>query len=385
MDFNFDEIVNRKGTHSIKWDAAPFEDVLPLWVADMDFKTAPVIAEALRERVQHGVFGYTGSPPEFYKAIINWWKKRHGFTLQNHWIIPTAGVIPALSVIIRVFAAKGDKVILQSPVYNHFYTTLKNCGCGILENKLQYSGGEYRIDFDDLERKAAAPDVKLLLISNPHNPIGRVWTAAELRRIGDICLQHNVVVISDEIHSDLVYNGFTHVPFASLGLAYSNNSITLSSPSKSFNLAGLQVGYLFTENSGFKKKLQELFTLQEMELLSPFAITALIAAYDDGEVWLETLKDYLHDNYNYLKAFIETHLPQLQLLPLQATYLVWVDCSVLGISSDTLAATLLNKQKVWVNSGTLYGGSGEGFLRINIACPRTLLAEGLNRIKEAMS
>lgn len=384
MGYNFDEIVNRKGTHSIKWDAAPSGDVLPLWVADMDFKTAPVIAEALLERVQHGVFGYTGTPPDFYTAIVNWWKKRHGFTLQNHWIIPTAGVIPALSVIIRAFTAKGDKVILQPPVYNHFYITLKNCGCGILENELQYTDGGYVVDFEGLERKAAAPDIKLLVISNPHNPAGRVWTAAELRRIGDICLKHSVVVISDEIHSDLVYNEFYHVPFASLGTAYSNNSITLSSPSKTFNLAGLQVGYLFTENDGFKKRLQQLFTLQEMELLSPFAVTALIAAYDKGEAWLEALKGYLYGNYSYLKTFIETHLPQLRVVPLQATYLAWLDCSELAMCSDTVAALLLHEQKVWVNSGTMYGSAGEGFLRINIACPRMLLAEGLNRIKDAL-
>jgi cysteine-S-conjugate beta-lyase len=385
MTFNFDEIVDRNNTSSIKWSAAPSQDILPMWVADMDFKTAPAVIEALQSRVAHGVFGYTQTPPEFYSAIINWWKRWHGFTLEKDWILPASGVIPALSAAVRALTKKGDRVLLQPPVYNHFYITLQNCGCGIVENNLVYSDGNYTIDFDDLENKAADPGVKLLIISNPHNPAGRVWTKEELQRIGDICLKNDVIVISDEIHSDLVISGFTHVPFASLGKSYSANSITLSSPTKTFNLAGLQVGYLFTENKEFKQAIQKILTLQEMELLSPFAITTLIAAYNEGEAWLEALKSYLHDNYLFLKDYIATHFPEVTVTPLQATYLVWLDCSALKKSSEEISEQLLKEHKLWINPGTMYGHVGEGFLRVNIACPRKLLNEGLDRLLQGLT
>lgn len=385
MDFNFDEIIDRKNTNSIKWDVAPANDTLPMWIADMDFKTAPAIINALQNRVAHGIFGYTQTPPEFYSAIINWWERRHGFSLKEDWILPAIGVIPALSATVRALTQKGDKILIQPPVYNHFYNTLKNCGLEIVENNLFYSDGNYTIDFDDLENKAADPELKLLIISNPHNPVGRVWTKEELQKIGDICLKNSVIVISDEIHSDLVYPGFKHTPFACLGKPYSKNSVTLSSPTKTFNLAGLQVGYLFTENRPYRHKIQKVLTILEMELLSPFAITSLIAAYDEGEGWLEALKIYLYDNYLYLKEFIATHLPQVAVLPLEATYLVWLDFSALKKSSAEITEQLLKEQKLWLNAGTMYGGAGEGFLRINIACPRILLEIGLQKIRSYTS
>lgn len=380
MDFNFDEIIDRSNTNSIKWDTAPSPEVLPMWVADMDFKTAPAIIEALQKRLKHGIFGYTQTPDEFYNAITGWWYTQHGFVVKRDWILPVSGVIPALSLIVRALAQQGDKVILQPPVYNHFYITLQNCGCKIVENDLIYADGNYTIDFVDLENKASDPEVKLMVISNPHNPAGRVWTKDELKRIGDICLKHNIFVISDEIHADLVYEGLRHIPFASLGQLYSKRSITLGSPTKTFNLAGLQVGYLFTENNDFKKRFQEMLTQQETELLSPFAITALIAAYTDGTAWLETLKIYLNDNYKYVRQYLEKHVPQLKILPLQATYLIWLDCSALEITSGAFASQLLQEHKLWVNAGTMYGTAGEGFIRINIACPRELLVQGLNRL-----
>src|SRR5690606_35046664 len=270
MDNHFDEYVDRNGTDSIKWDAAA-SDVLPMWIADMDFKTAPAIQAALEKRVAHGVFGYTLTPDRFFDAIIGWWKKRHDYTLQKDWVRPVTGVIPALSAIIRALTAVGDKVLVQPPVYNHFYVAVAHTDRQVVENELVFAGGRFHIDFGDLEVKAADPAVRLMLLCNPHNPAGRVWTAEELLRIGDICARHGVVVLSDEIHSDLVYPGRKHIPFTSLNGIDGLQSVTVSSPSKTFNLAGLQVGYLFTEHADLMTPIKEVLTVQEMELLSPFA------------------------------------------------------------------------------------------------------------------
>ena len=381
MDFNFDEIISRKHTSSVKWDMSAIEDVLPMWVADMDFKTAPAITAALAKRVQHGIFGYTITPPAFYEAIIQWWQVRHGFQLLQDWIIPVSGIIPALSLIIRAFTKPGDKIIVQSPVYNHFFISIENCGCTALCNNLVYENGEYAIDFDDLEKKAADPTAKLLLLCNPHNPVGRVWTKKELIKTSEICRRHNVLVVSDEIHSDIVYDGFTHIPFASINEDAQLHSITCASPSKTFNLAGVQVAYMISANEDYRKKLQALLNEQDTTFLNVFASEALIAAYNHGAEWLHALKQYLYANYQYLTAFINSELPQLKVLPLQATYLVWIDCTALQQSSESIAQVLLNDHKLWVNAGTMYGANGEGFLRLNIATPGALLEEGLSKLK----
>ncbi|TDW49145.1 cystathionine beta-lyase [Flavobacterium sp. 270] len=384
MDYNFDEIIDRKNTNAIKWDASSSTDILPMWIADMDFKTAPEIIEVLQNRVSHGVFGYTQTPEEFYISIQNWWKRRYELSLEKEWIIPVTGVIPALSTTIRSLTEKGDKIIIQPPVYNHFYNSIENCNREVSENNLIYDNGIYTIDFVDLERKATDPKAKLLLISNPHNPVGRVWTKEELQRIALICQKHNVIVISDEIHCDLVFSVYKHISFASLEDQYASNSITLASISKSFNLAGLQVGYIFTKNASLYNEIKYILQMQEMELLSPFAIEALIAAYNKGENWLEELKIYLYNNYTFLHQFIASEIPEIKVVPLQATYLVWLDCSALKPSSDEIAITILEKQNLWINSGTMYGNEGEGFLRINIACPQKILSEGLERLKKAL-
>lgn len=383
MDYHFDEYVDRKGTDSIKWEVAG-PDVLPMWIADMDFKTAPAIREALYARVAHGVFGYTQTPGRFFDAIIGWWEKRHGLKLQKDWIRPVTGVIPALSAAVRALTAKGDKVMVQPPVYNHFYIAIAHCDRQVVENNLCFTDGHYRIDFEDLEAKAADPAMKLLMLCNPHNPAGRVWTAEELLRIGEICARHQVLVLSDEIHSDLVYHGYKHIPFASLGSQHGLQSITVSSPSKTFNLAGLQVGYLFSESPDLLKQIRKVLTVQEMELLSPFAIEALIAAYEQGEDWLDSLLAYLSDNFAYLADFCAKHLPQINVVPLEATYLVWLDCRSILTSSADFTEKLVRNEKVWLNPGTMYGNAGEGFLRINIACPRSLLADGLNRLAKGI-
>lgn len=385
MKYNFDEIVTRKDTGSIKWDEGPFGEVLPMWIADMDFKSAPEILAALDKRIAHGVFGYTAIPDAFYDAITAWWKRRFGFAPEKEWLVPVSGVIPALSAAIQALSKNGDKVIIQTPVYNHFYSSIENSGRIMIENNLLYNDGTYTIDFEDLAQKAADPKAKLLIISNPHNPVGRVWTKRELQALGDICLQHNVVVISDEIHADLVFEGHFHIPFASLGEKYSRNSVTLSSPTKSFNLAGLQVGYFFTENEQFRKSIQSSFTLMGIELLNIFGITALITAYNESEEWLDALKEYLYDNYLFLTEFIALHLPHIKVTPLEATYLVWLDCTAFGKTADVLSDGLLENQKLWVNSGTMYGSSGEGFLRINIATPRSLLKIGIEKLLKGLT
>ena len=378
MKYNFDELIDRSNTGSVKWSKP---DVLPMWVADMDFKTVPEVTEALISRASQGIFGYSEIPDSFYDAIQRWWMKRHTFRLEKDWIVATPGVMPALAAAVDALTAEGDKIIVQPPVYNHFFMTVKQSHCELVENNLLYDNGSYQIDFEDLERKAADPAVKLLLFSNPHNPAGRVWRKAELQRLGEICIRHNVVVLSDEIHSDLVYGDFKHVPFSSLGEAYARNSMTFSSPSKTFNLAGLQVAYFFTENEAFRKMVREILTKWEMTMLNIFAIDSLIVAYEKGENWLEQLKEYLFENYQYLKDFCHAKLPQLSVIPLQSTYLVWLDCTSLGMPSSTITDRLLEHEQLWLNPGIKFGQAGNQFLRINIACPRSLLEEGLKRLE----
>jgi len=385
MKYNFDEIISRKDSGSIKWDETPFGEVLPMCIADMDFKSAPAILDALQKRVDHGIFGYNETPNAFYDAIIRWWKKRYGFTLEKEWLIPVSGVIPALSAAIQSLSKTGDHVIIQSPVYNHFYSSIENNGCVAIENNLLYDNGKYTIDFEDLAQKASDPKAKILIISNPHNPVGRVWKREELQAVGDICLKHNVLIISDEIHADLVFEGHVHIPFASLGEKYSLNSVTLSSPTKSFNLAGLQVGYFFTQNEQFRKAIQSSFKLMGIELLNLFGISALIAAYEESDQWLDALKEYLQDNYLFLTQFINSNLPQIKVTPLEATYLVWLDCTAFGKTANELSHKLLEEQKLWLNSGTMYGGAGEGFLRINIATSKILLEMGLKKLVKGLS
>lgn len=384
MKYNFDEIVPRLGSNSYKWDSAGSEDVLPMWVADMDFRTAPAVVEALRKRVEHGVFGYVKVPETYYEAVRSWFKRQHNWVVEKDWILFTTGVVPALSAIIKALTSPGDKVLVQTPVYNCFFSSIRNDGCEMVANPLIYQDGYYSIDFDDLEKKAADPRVKLLLLCNPHNPVGRVWTRQELTRIGEICLRNDVFVVADEIHCELVYPGHQYTPFASISEDFLYASVTCTSPSKAFNLAGLQVANIFAANPAVRKKIDKALNVNEVCEINPFAVEALIAAYNDGEEWLEELKLYLLGNYNYLKDFFEEQLPQFPVLALEGTYLVWVDCSTLELSSKEIVETLLEKEKLRVNEGSMYGEAGEGFIRINIACPRQLLIEGLNRIAHTL-
>ncbi|MCC8146142.1 MAG: pyridoxal phosphate-dependent aminotransferase [Bacteroidales bacterium] len=382
MKYNFDEIVPRKGTNSYKWDTITDEDVLPMWVADMDFRTAPTIIEAITKRALHGVFGYTKVPQAYFDATVNWFQRRHNFTLQKEWILFTSGVVPALSAVIKALTVPGDKVIVQTPVYNCFFSSIRNDQCEMVSNELIYKDNTYHIDFDDLEQKAADPKAKLLLLCSPHNPVGRVWKKEELIRIGEICLRNHVIVVSDEIHCDLVYPGHTHIPFASVSNEFLQNSVTCTAPSKTFNLAGIQVANIMAAHEEMRLKIDKALNINEVCEINAFAVEALIAAYNGGEDWLEELKVYLYDNYRILVEFFRKYLPSLPVTQLEATYLVWIDCSALKQTSKEIAETLLDREKLWVNEGVLYGTVGEGFIRINIACPRPLLLEGLERIKK---
>lgn len=381
MDFNFDEIIPRRNTRSYKWDSAPAGDVLPLWVADMDFRTASAVIEALERRVRHGIFGYVRVPDEYYEAVIRWFERRHGWRFERDWMIYTSGVVPAVSAVIKALTEPGDGIVVQTPVYNCFFSSIRNNGCRIVTNPLKYEDQTYHIDYEDLERKTADPSVKLLLFCNPHNPAGRVWTREELRRVGDICLRNHVMIISDEIHCELVFPGYTYTPFASLGDRYLRNTITCVSPSKSFNLAGLQIANIITCDKTIRERIDRAININEVCDVNPFGVEATIAAYNEGEEWLMRLLDYLKANYEDMNEFFRKYLPRIPVTKLEGTYLVWTDCRALSIPSETLGSRLLAETGLWLNSGMMYGAEGEGFLRWNIACPRSVLRDALNRFR----
>lgn len=384
MKYVFDDITPRRATNSYKWDTAHDDDVLPMWVADMDFRTAPAVVEALRKRVEHGIFGYTKVPPAYYEAITDWFARRHGWQIEKDWIIYTSGVVPALSAVIKALTVPGDCILVQPPVYNCFFSSIRNNGCEIVENPLLYINETYRIDFAGLEQKASDPKVKLLLLCNPHNPAGRVWTRQELTRIGEICLRNDVIVIADEIHCELVYPGHTYTPFASISEEFLMHSVTCTSPSKAFNLAGLQIANIISADEYMRMKIDKAININEVCDVNPFGVEALMAAYNDGEEWLEELKHYLAINYNYLKTYFNEYLPEFPVVILEGTYLVWVDCSILKRRSKEIVEVLLKEEKLWVNEGSMYGEAGEGFIRLNIACPRQVLIDGLDRLKRGL-
>ncbi len=379
MKYDFDQPTARRGTNSYKWDSEPDAGIIPMWVADMDFRTAPVVIRALEERVQHGIFGYTHVPQEFYRSITRWFSQRHGWSFSEDWILYTSGVVPALSATIKAFTLPGDKVIVQTPVYNCFFSSIRNNGCEAVQNSLLYADGTYTIDFDGLERLASDPRARLLLLCNPHNPAGRVWTRDELQRVGDICLRHGVAVVADEIHCEFVSPGHTYVPYGSLGGDYMHNAVILNAPSKAFNTAGLQIAYIVCERAGWRERIDRAININEVCDVNPFGVAGLIAAYtDEGAEWLRQLNEYLFANYRHLCDFFREELPEFPVTTLEGTYLVWVDCSALGMGSDDIEERLLREDKVWVNAGSMYGD--DRFIRINIACPRQRMNEGLRRI-----
>ena len=381
--YDFDQLMNRRGSHSVKWDEPEQEGVIPMWVADMDFMAAPAILEALRKRVEHGVFGYTLVPDAYYDAIVNWFGRYHHWTIDRQDIIYTTGVVPAISCAIQALTMGGENVLIQTPVYNCFFSSIRNSGSNILENPLKRQCDTYVIDFDDFERKCADEKTTAFLLCNPHNPAGRVWTKEELTRMNDICMRHHVRVIADEIHCELVMPGYTFTPFASISEACRDNSVTLNSPSKSFNIAGLQIANIICHDPAMRRRVNRQVNINEVCDVNPFGVEALMAAYNESRDWLVALNDYLWENYQALCRFCEEQLPQWKVLKLEGTYLPWVDITATGMTSDALADLLLSEAKVMVNSGTMYGAqTGEGYIRLNIACPRAQMLEGLERIKK---
>lgn len=378
MKYDFDKTIDRRATNSYKWDSAP-EGVLPMWVADMDFRTAPAIIDALQKRVAHGIFGYTRVPDAYYGAVTSWFSRRHGWDIDREWIIYTSGVVPAVSAVIKAMTVPGDKVIVQTPVYNCFFSSIRNNGCEIVSNPLRRTADTYEMDFDALERCAADPRAKVMLLCNPHNPAGRVWTPDELTRLGNICLRNGVTVVADEIHCELVYQGFKYTPFASLSDAFLHRSVTCVSPSKAFNIAGLQIANIVAFDNDLRSRIDKAININEVCDVNPFGVAATIAAYNEGEEWLNQLVDYLHGNYEAMAEFCRRELPEFPITRLEGTYLVWMDCSSLGMPSDALEHALLDDARLWLNAGTMYGAEGEGYMRWNIACPRSVMLDGLNR------
>ena len=379
--FNFDETVCRRGTDCEKWDGGDAEGLLPMWVADMDFRTAPCVIDALRKRVEHGVFGYEHVPETYYDAVINWFRRRHGWTMRREWLIYTTGVVPAVSAIIKAVTQPGDKVLVQSPVYNCFFSSIRNNGCVMEDNHLVYADGSYTIDFDDFERRASDPKVKAFLLCNPHNPAGRVWSEAELRRMGDICIRHGVFVIADEIHCDIVMPGYRYTPFASLSDDFLRHSATCTAPTKTFNIAGTQIANITAADDDVRRRIDKAININEVCDVSPFGVTALQAAYNEGEAWVDALIKYLHANYEYLKTYFAEHLPQIPVTRLEGTYLVWLDCAALGKPSPVIVDELKRQEKLWLNDGEMYGEHDRPFVRMNIACPRATLEKGLNMFR----
>jgi cystathionine beta-lyase len=400
MEKGFDEEIVRKGTNSVKWEFMPGEGeslridhtdqffgedrILPMWVADMDFRCPDPVIEALLKRAQHGIYGYSAPTTEFYDSVVNWMDRRHGWCVEPEWICLTPGVVPALNLLVRTFLSPGEKVLVQPPVYHPFYSAIENNEGEIVTNPLIYQNRHYRMDFEDLERKAQDPAVKMVILCSPHNPVGRVWTREELSRFGEICLRNDLLVVSDEIHGDLIYKGCTFVPFANLSSEFADHSVICTAPSKTFNLAGLQSSCIIIPNKRIRAGFQKTLLSNGMFGINAFGMVALQAAYDQGEAWLEQVLAYVEGNFEYLESYITKHIPQIRVVEPEGTYMVWLDCRDLGLEGAELRKLMVEDARVFLVDGSTFGPEGEGFERINIACPRTILVEALDRIKKAI-
>ena len=392
MKYDFDQPVNRRGTNCVKWDE--HEDVIPLWVADMDFRVAPAIQKAVEQRAAQGIYGYTLVPEAYYQSVISWFHRRHNWDIRRADMLYTTGVVPAISCVIKALTLPGEKVLMLTPVYNCFFSSIRNNGCEVLESVLEARGARcevrgarreargarYEVNWQDFEEKCADEKTSVFLLCNPHNPVGRVWTRPELQQLSDICHRHGVTIISDEIHGELIMPGQTFVPMGTV----TADAIVCNSPSKSFNTAGLQMANIICRDPALRRRIDRAININEVCDVNPFAPPSVMAAYDESEEWLDQLCLYIHHNYKALVAFMADRLPQLSVTPLEGTYLAWVDISTLGLSSDALTEQLLQHAHVQVSSGTLYGAAGEGFIRINLACPRAQLMEGLERINNSI-
>jgi len=390
--FDFDQIIDRSKSNSAKWDKKILEngfgdpDLLPLWVADMDFKTTEPIINTLVQTAEYGIFGYSVIPPSFFDAVVSWFKRRYGWNIDKKWLCQTPGVIPALDVAVNAFCNVGDKVIVQNPIYYPFYPVIENNGCRILLNPLEFSGNQYTMDFEDLEKKVKDPRAKMIILCNPHNPIGRVWTRGELKHLGDICAKNDIVIVSDEIHCDLIFPGYKHTNIATLSKEFAQNTVTCTSVSKTFNLAGLKISNIVIPNDKLRQTFRNTQANHGVGSPNLFAVAAMETAYKDEtcEKWLDALLQYLKGNLDFLKAYIKKNLPQINVIEPEGTYLIWLDFRELGLDAKELEKFMRGKAKVALDEGYTFGQGGEGFERINIACPRSTLELALNKIKEAI-
>lgn len=389
MSMPFDNIINRAGTGSLKYDFSVQRgkpaDVLPMWVADMDFQTLPEVIDALTRASQHGIFGYTEPMPGYTDAVLNWFKTRFHWEIDPVWLVKTPGVVYAIAAAIRALTQEGDAVIIQEPVYYPFFSKVEVNNRKLIVNSLVYENGKYHIDFDDFEHKIKQNNVKLFILSNPHNPVGRVWTREELTRLGNICVKNNVIVVSDEIHADFVHKGHTHQVFANINPEFANIAITCTAPSKTFNLAGLQVSNIFIANPDMRAKFQAEMARTGYSQLNTMGLIACQTAYTYGAPWLDELKAYLAENIRFTREFLAESLPNVHLVTPEGLYLLWLDCRDLGLTNAERTNLLTHKGKLWLSPGHTFGKSGSGFERMNIACPRHTLEIGLNRLKTAFS
>lgn len=383
MKYDFDSIIGRRNTNSLKWNVADGE--LPMWVADMDFTTAPAIREVLQKRTEHGIFGYSDLSDEWYQAYIGWWRERHGFTIEKDWLIFSAGVVATISSVVRKLTTPAEKVLVQSPCYNIFYNSIVNNGRVVLENELVYHEDGYEINWVLLEEQLADPQTTLMILCNPHNPVGRIWSRKELARIGSLCAAHHVIVLSDEIHCDLTDPGREYIPFASVSDICRDNSITCIAPTKTFNIAGLQTSAVVVPNPALRHRVWRGLNTDEVAEPNAFAIDAVIAAYEQGAGWLDELRVYLKDNKDLLFDFMSKYLPEITVQPCEATYLMWLNCTAVSDDVKELCSYIRRESGLYLAYGGDYGKGGENFIRWNVACPRSVLGDGLNRFRNSVN
>ena len=388
MRYNFDEIIDRRNTDCLKYDFAAERgkpaDVLPLWVADMDFRTAPGIIERAVSDAAFGIYGYTESREDYFRAVAGWYREYFGWNVERSWLVKTPGIVFAIGVAIQALTEPGDGVMIQQPVYYPFGEVIRDSGRKLVNNELVLRDGHYEIDFEDFERKIAQEQVKLFVLCSPHNPVGRVWTPDELRKTGEICLRHGVKVVSDEIHSDFVYEGKRHYVFPTVDVAFQDICIVCTAPSKTFNLAGLQVSNIFIPNQQIRRAFRRQMSAVGYSQVNMIGLHACQAAYETGREWLEELKVYLKGNLDYVRDYLAEQLPEVRLIEPEGTYLIWLDFRALGLSEERLERLIVREAKLWLDSGAIFGAAGEGFERVNIACPRAVLREALLRLRGAV-
>ena len=387
-NLNFDEIVERKNTDSLKYDFALRRgkpaDVLPLWVADMDFRTSSFITDALEERARHAIFGYTETREDYFEALAGWMKNRHGLEIESKWVLKTPGVVFALAAAVKAYTQEGDHVLIQQPVYYPLMEVVNDNGRKVISNDLIFEDGQYKMDFEDFEQKIVQYQVKLFMLCSPHNPVGRVWTKEELGRIADICLKHGVIVVSDEIHEDFVYDGNRHVPFLLAHERAKEFCITCTSVSKTFNLAGLQIANILVPDQRLRRRLRAQIKAAGYSQLNTFGVVACKAAYLHGEEWFNAAWNYIQENLKFLKEYIAKELPEVEVIEPQGTYLVWLSFRSLGLCDQALSDLIIHRAKLWLDDGAIFGKQGSGFQRINLATSRATLTEALERLKNAI-